>query len=193
MFLSLVAQDDYSFRVAYGKVTSSDFGEVLSGNIKSHEEDLKVLAFDAGYLLKESAFELPLDFYVKAGFSIFDENGLQDDVYESTLYFKAYWNFDFWENRLRLGFGEGVSYTDKILSTEYLEAQSLNPVGNNSKILNYIDFSIDLDLGKLVGYIPLQGTSFGWAIKHRSGVYGLINNVVRGGSNYNTLYIESNF
>lgn len=193
MFLNLTAQDNYSFRVAYGKVTSSDFGEVLSGNIESHEEDLRVIALDAGYLLKESAFELPLDFYLKAGLSIFDENGIQNDVYETTLYFKAYWNFDFWENRVRVGLGEGVSYTDKILYSEYLEAQSVNPVDNNSKILNYIDFSIDLDLGRLVDYKPLDGTSLGWAVKHRSGVYGIINDVVRGGSNYNTLYIESNF
>jgi outer membrane protein len=193
MFLNLVAQDDYSLRVAYGQVTSSDFGEVLSGNIKSHEEDLSVLSLDAGYLLEESAFELPLDFYLKAGLSVFNENNLQDDVYETTLYFKAYWNFDFWENRVRVGLGEGVSYTDKILYTEYLEAHSVDPIDNNSKILNYIDFSLDLDIGRLIRYKPLYGTNFGWAIKHRSGIYGLINDVKRGGSNYNTLYIESNF
>lgn len=193
MVLNLSAQDDYSFRVAYGKVTSSDFGEILSGNIKAHEKDLRVLAFDAGYLLEESLFELPVDFYLKAGVASFDENGFKDDVYETTLYFKAYWNFDFLQNRVRVGFGEGVSYTDKLLLTEYLEAQSQTPVDNNSKILNYIDFSLDVDIGKLFGYKQLEGTNLGFAIKHRSGIYGLINNVRRGGSNYNTLYIESKF
>jgi len=193
MLLNLSAQDDYSFRVAYGKVTSSDFGEILSGNIKAHEKDLRVLALDAGYLLEESLFALPVDFYLKAGVASFDENGFKDDVYETTLYFKAYWNFDFLQNRVRVGFCEGVSYTDKLLLTEYLEAQSQTPVDNNSKILNYIDLSLDFDMGKLFGYKQLEGTNLGFAIKHRSGIYGLINSVRRGGSNYNTLYIESKF
>jgi len=48
-------------------------------------------------------------------------------------------------------------------------------------------------MGKLFGYKQLEGTNLGFAIKHRSGIYGLINSVRRGGSNYNTLYIESKF
>jgi outer membrane protein len=59
--------------------------------------------------------------------------------------------------------------------------------------LNYIDLSLDLDLGRLVRYQPLYNTSLGWALKHRSGIFGLINNVKKGGSNYNTLYIETKF
>jgi len=39
----------------------------------------------------------------------------------------------------------------------------------------------------------MNGTYVGWAIKHRSGVFGLINNVKEGGANYNTIYIEKNF
>ena len=193
MFLNLLAQDNYSLRIASGKITSSNFDELATGTIKSHKEDFKVLAFDGGYLLKESLFELPMDFYIKAGFSIFDESYFQDDVYETTLYFKAYWNFDFWKNRFRIGLGEGFSYTDKILYAEYLEAQSMNPVDNNSKILSYMDLSLDLDLGKLIAYKLLYGTNLGLANKHRSGIFGLINNVKKGGSNYTTLYIEKNF
>ncbi|MBU1659333.1 hypothetical protein KKG72_09820 [bacterium] len=193
LFVNMLASDDYSLRLAYGKVTDSDFGQILSGDIRSYPEDLRVLALDGGYLLRKNMYELPMDVYFKVGLSRFDENGLQDDIYESTFYIKAYWNFDFLDKRVRLGFGEGVSYTSGILSTEYKEAQSQEPAGNNSKILNYIDFSLDFELGKLLGYKPLYGTSLGWAIKHRSGVYGLINGVRRGGSNYNTLYIETNF
>ena len=193
LFLNLIAQDDYSFRVAYGKASSSDFGEIIFGNIKPHEEDLKVLAFDGGYLLAPDIFELPIDFYIKGSLSCFDENGLQDNIYEATLYLKLYYNIDFLDNRVRVGFGDGVSYTSHILITEYMEAQNEIPVDNNSKFLNYIDVSLDFDIGKLVGYESLHGTYIGWALKHRSGVFGLINNVKKGGSNYNTLYIERNF
>jgi len=193
LFLNLIAQDDYSFRVAYGKATNSDFGEIILGEIESHAYDLKVLAFDGGYLLAPEIFELPIDLYLKSGLSYFDESGLNDDIYEATLYLKLYYNIDFFSNRVRVGFGEGLSYTSDILITEYLEAQSETPIDNNSRILNYIDASLDFDIGKLVRYKPLYGTYLGWALKHRSGIFGLINDVEKGGSNYNTLFIEKNF
>ncbi len=200
---NLFAQDDYSLRLASGKATASDFGEAIFLDWKSSSIDSTVLALDGGYLLKEGAFEWPMDIYVKMGLSKFrDSSGYQTngygefyykskDVYEGTLYIKAYWNFDFLQNRIRLALGEGVSYTDNILNVEKYEADSEND--NNSKILNYLDFSIDFDFGRLVRYKPLHGTHIGWAIKHRSGIYGLINDVKRGGSNYNTIYLEKNF
>jgi len=200
---NLFAQEDYSLKVAYGKATSSDFGEAIFLDWKSSSIDSTVLALDGGYLLKEGAFESPLDFYIKMGLSKFkDSSGYQTnkygtfyykdkDVYEATLYIKAYWNFDFLQNRVRVGFGEGVSYTDNILNVEKYEADSEND--NNSKILNYLDFSVDFDFGKLIRYQPLYATYIGWTIKHRSGIYGLINDVKRGGSNYNTIYLERKF
>jgi hypothetical protein len=191
LFLSLSADDNYSLRIAHGKVTNSDFGEVLFLDVKSYPEDLKVTSLDAGYLLKKDAFDLPLDFYVKSGLSYFDEAGLQDDIYEATLYVKVYWNIDFLSNRVRLGFGEGVSYTSNILWYEKQEA--IQNQDNNSKLLNYIDFSLDFDIGRLVRYEPLKDTYLGVAVKHRSGVFGLINNVEKGGSNYYALSLEKNF
>jgi len=200
---NLFAQDDYSLRLASGKATASDFGEAIFLDWKSSPVDSTVLALDGGYLLKEGAFEWPMDIYVKAGLSRFSEKSTMQinqygsfyyknrDVYEATLYLKAYWNFDFWQNRIRIAIGEGLSYTDSILSTEKYEADSEND--NNSNFLNYLDFSVDFDFGRLIRYKPLHGTYIGWAIKHRSGIYGLINNVKRGGSNYNTIYLEKSF
>ena len=190
LIANLIAQDDYSLRVAYGNASENDLGEIISGQLGSHTEDLTVLSVDGGYLLKESAFEWPMDIYVKGGVSYFDE-GAFDDVYEATLYIKAYWNFDFLENRIRVGLGDGISVTSDILRTEYLEAKSKND--NNSEFLNYIDFSVDFDFGRLIRYKPLHNTYIGYALKHRSGIYGLINNVEKGGSNYNTIYLERNF
>ena len=203
VFFNLYAQGDYSLRLASGKATASDFGEAVFLDWKSSSIDSDVLALDGAYLLKDGAFEWPLDIYIKVGLSKFrDSDGYQSneygtfyyknkDVYEGTLYIKAFWNFDFLQNRIRVGFGEGISYTDSILNVEKYEADSEND--NNSNFLNYLDFSVDFDFGKLVRYKPLHGTYIGWAIKHRSGVYGLINDVKRGGSNYNTLYLEKSF
>ena len=191
--LNLIAADEYSFRVAYGKASNSSLGDIISGDFYSnnHEKDLSVLGFDGGYLLKESLFDWPLDIYVKGGLSYFDEAGTDSDMYEATLYIKAYYNLDFWDNRIRFGIGEGGSYTSGILFVEYEEALVKND--NNSYFLNYIDVSVDFDLGRLIGYKQMHNTYIGWALKHRSGIFGLINGVEAGGSNYNTVYLEKNF
>jgi len=191
LFLNLIAQDDYSFRVAYGKATLSDFGEIIVGNIKGHPNNLRVTAIDAGYLLGKGSISTPLDIYVKGGISKFNEDRLQNDVYEAIAYIKFFWNFDFWTNRVRFGLGEGISYTNEIVYTELLEAAQEN--GNNSKFLNYIDLSLDFSVGRLIKYQTFDEVYMGWALKHRSGIFGLINNVKQGGSNYNTIYVEAKF
>jgi len=187
---SLNAAENYSLRVAHGNASQSDLGEIISGDFSSHPENLSVTAFDFGYLYKKNILKSPIDIYFKSSISVFDENSYKD-VYELTLFVKMYYNFDFFENRVRFGLGEGVSYTSSILRVEYLEATLKED--NNSKFLNYIDVSLDFDFGKLVKYKPLYETYIGYSLKHRSGIYGLINSVKNGGSNYNTLYIEKNF
>jgi len=198
LFLSLLfitstlsAQEDYSFRVAYGKATTTDLGEDLGWYVENYADDYNVLAFDGGYLVGKEVFDLPIDIYVKAGLAHFAEAGFQNDILETTVYIKAYWNIDFWDNRVRVGFGEGLSYTSNILAPEFLDATL--KADNNSHLLNYLDISVDFDFGRLIGYKPLYSTAIGVAIKHRSGVFSLFNNVSHGGSNYNTFYIEKNF
>lgn len=192
--LNLIAEDDYSVRLAYGNATSSTLGSILIGSVESAEYDFTVGGVDGAYLLKKSALEWPMDLYVKAGLSRFDDSAYvlasSKRIYEATLYLKLYWNFDFLDNRVRFGFGEGASYTSDILSIEQLEGE---PGDAKSYFLNYLDVSADFDFGRLVHYKPLYGTYVGWALKHRSGIFGLINSVTKGGSNYNTLYLEKNF
>lgn len=191
LVLNLIAEEDYSLRVAAGTVTASTLGEVVFGDVKAHEYNFTVVGLDGGYLLTDKLFDSPVDLYLRGGISQFDDSAYtrNDKVYEATLYVKLFYNLDFLSNRVRFGLGDGVSYTSDILSVEYLE----DPEANKSYFLNYIDLSIDFDLGKLVHYKPMHGAYIGWALKHRSGVFGLINGVTKGGSNYNTIYLEKNF
>jgi len=190
IFTNIFAEDDYSFRVAYGKATASDFSEIFVGDIKKTPFDYYVTALDAGYLYDKGSFDLPVDTYLKAGLAYYDQHRLKD-TFEATVYFKLYYNLDLFSNRFRIALGEGVSYTHGYLEPEYDEA--VEDKDNHSHLLNYLDFSIDFDLGKLIKQKAMNGTYVGWAIKHRSGVFGLINNVKEGGANYNTIYIEKNF
>jgi len=191
LFTSLFAGGNYSMRLAVGKATKSDFSEIIVGNWKGHPNNLKVFDVDGGYRLVKNYHNLPIDIYAKGGLAYYNEDSMRDDNFGGNLYIKAYYKFDFLKNRVRFGFGEGVSYTKNVLYTEYIEAKQEKD--NNSKFLNYLDVSLDFDLGKLLSYQPLYDTYIGWTLKHRSGIFGLINNVRRGGSNYNTFSIEKTF
>lgn len=185
------AEDNkYSMRIAYGTASKNDLGDIISGNLGSNSQNLSVVAIDGAYLLKKDLFDLPIDIYAKAGLSYFNE-ATHDNVYEVIAYIKAFYNIDFLDNRVRFGFGEGGSYVSSVLDVENEDAKDNND--HTSNYLNYLDISLDFDIGKLIHYKPMHETYFGILLKHRSGIFGLINNVKHGGSNYNSIYLERNF
>ncbi len=185
----LLANENYSFRIAGGKADENDFGQILSSQLDPHHTDVSIVGIDGGYLLK--SFEAPFDIYLKTGLYRFLENSYQDDFFETTLYLKLYYNLDFLSQRIRFGIAEGISYAFEIPTVERIEADENSD--NNSNILNYLEVSFDFDIGRLLHVKSLKDTYLGYTLKHRSGIYGLINNVERGGSNYNMLHIETNF
>jgi len=187
--LLLLSQDEFSLRVAGGKADQNDFGQILSSQTDTHDTNVGLVGADGGYLLKR--FEAPFDIYIKGGLYRFLENGYQDDFYETTLYVKLYYNLDFYNQRIRLGVGEGISYAFEIPIVEKIEAEENDD--KNSNLLNYLEVSLDFDIGKLLHVKALELTYLGYTLKHRSGIYGMINGVSRGGSNYNMLHIETNF
>jgi len=191
MFTSVLSADKkYSVRGVYSWATSKDLGDVLlGGKLSPDSKEYKAYSIDGGYLLWENINEWPLDIYAKGGLSYYDEDKF-DNAYGGDLYLKAFWNFDFYKNRVRFGFGEGISYTTKLLQIERIDAEAKH--SPTSKFLNYLDISLDFDFGKLVRVKSLEDLYFGVLIKHRSGVFGLYNGV-HGGSNYNSLYIEKTF
>lgn len=190
-FTSLFAGDDYLVRVAMGRADSNDLGHDIIGDMAPYSQNLGVIVLDGGYKLIDNLYGLPLDFYIKGGISEYLESGHHNNVWENDIYLKAFYDFNFLGNVVRLGFGEGVSYTYGTIYAEKLDAMRHN--GKNSNFLNYLDISLDFDTGKLLRYTPLKQTYFGIALKHRSGIFGLINNVKHGGSNYEILYVEKSF
>jgi outer membrane protein len=191
--LALIADDKYIMRMAYGTASQNDLGQIITGNPDSTDKALSVMALDGGYLLKENFLDLPIDIYIKGGLSAFNEK-VNNNTYEALAYIKAYYNIDFLDNRIRIGLGEGFSYTSRILEVEYDEVnEDPNNISSSARFLNYLDITVDFDVGKLINYKPMHDTYLGYLLKHRSGIAGLINNVDHGGSNYNAFYIEKKF
>jgi outer membrane protein len=189
--VALATASTSSLRGFGGVATDYDFGEILFGKIGKFQKNSTLYGIDGGYALHKSSQTLPFDFYLKSGLSSFEQSPSQDRVYEVTLYIKAYYNIDVLDNTVRFGFGEGGSYTSAVLEVEREDALAHND--NNSHFLNYLDVSLDVDFGKLFGLDAWQELYVGVGIKHRSGIFGLINNVRHGGSNHVGFYLEKNF
>jgi outer membrane protein len=63
---------------------------------------------------------------------------------------------------------------------------------SSSRLLNYMDPSVDISLGDLIGVRSMSETYVGLGVSHRSGIFGnsrLFGNV-NGGSNYIYSYVE---
>ena len=186
-------------RLGFGYSDLNDLGEILAGDWQLYPEKTTALNLDGGYRLSHNTFSWPLDIYLKGGLSYFDEKGVTfqgekyKDFLEATFYIKAYLKLDFWQNRIRLGAGEGLSLAQEIPVVEVVDASNGDgSVDPTAKFLNYLDISLDLDVGRLVRVETMKDLYLGYTLKHRSGVFGLFNGV-HGGSNYNMLTLEKNF
>jgi outer membrane protein len=121
-----------------------------------------------------------------------DEHGLQPDSWQVNAYMKVfYWGFP-WSNsvRTRVGFGAGLSYAQAV---PFVEAQSQAERGRpTSKLLQYLDPTIDVSIGDLFGSKKLHETYLGVGVSHRSGIFGMaqLYDNVNGGANYIYTYVE---
>ncbi|HEY4636909.1 MAG TPA: MipA/OmpV family protein, partial [Burkholderiales bacterium] len=97
-----------------------------------------------------------------------------------------------WRDRVktRIGIGSGLSYAERIPT---IEARDQARRGEDTnKLITYLDPTIDVSLGDLVGSRSLKNTFVGLGVSHRSGIFGfsrLLGNV-DGGSNYIYTYVE---
>ena len=122
-----------------------------------------------------------------------NDSGLQANGVQLDLFMKAFYSGFPWSGRVktRLGFGAGVSAAQRV---PYIEASSQAANGKpSSRLLQYLDPTLDVSLGDLLGSHALKDTYIGFGVSHRSGIFGssqLLGNV-NGGSNYIYTYIES--
>lgn len=194
LFFNLVADDDYSLRVAVGTSSSSDFDQLYTfTGFNTSPYDTEVYGVEGGYRVIKDMFEWPFDIYVKGGVNYFYENGYQDDFLEATLYVKIYYKLNAFSNQFRLGIAEGVSYAFNDIGPWVEHMEAVEEKDGESHFLNYMEITLDFDMGKLFRVKSLQEVYLGYLIKHRSGFHGFYGGVKDGGSNYNCVYIEKNF
>lgn len=179
-------------KLLYGRASTCNLLPIMEFRCGTLATDPKtsLAAVDVGIPFLENPDKWSFVGYV--GLLRHDENGLQPDFWQVNAYVKAfYWGFP-WRNsvRTRIGFGAGLSYAQAV---PFAEAQSQAERGRNtSKLLQYLDPTIDVSVGDVFKSKKLHETYFGLGVSHRSGIFGMAQlfDNVNGGSNYIYTYLE---
>ena len=184
-------------RIFYGASSDCDMLQIVQlACTSTHTQDpTNVAGYEIGRPLVQRLNGWPLDFSLMVGLVRHKEYNLQGDFWQVSGYIKAHYYGFPWSHRVntRLGFGTGLSYTRRV---PFMESRDQALRGRDtSRLLNYMDPTVDLSLGDLIGVRGLRDTYVGLGVSHRSGIFGssqLLGNV-NGGSNYIYSYLESNF
>lgn len=181
-------------KTLYGKATDCNFLPIVALSCTSIEtkDNTSVTGLELGKPFFENFNGWPLDFVGYLAVLNHNEQGLKSDSLQFNAYMKAYYHGFPWSDRVRtrLGFGIGLSYAQSVPYVE--ERDQMQRDRPTSKLLNYLDPSIDISLGDLFGIRSQHETYFGLGVTHRSGIFGssqVLGNV-DGGSNYIYSYIE---
>jgi outer membrane protein len=182
-------------RIFGGRATECNFLPVVELRCSSTRtgDDTRIWGVDAGRALVERVNGWPLDFYAYAGLLDHDERGLRSNGAQLNAQIKAYWYGLPWNHRVRtrFGFGAGFSLAQRVPLTEVRDQSRRGRA--TSRLLNYLDPTVDVNLGDLTGSRKLGNTVVGVGLSHRSGIFGssqLLGNI-NGGSNYLYGFVET--
>ncbi|MGB0936868.1 MAG: MipA/OmpV family protein [Colwellia sp.] len=179
-------------RVAHGWATPSNIGDILRGDTVKDIYNNQLSSVFYGYPLTDDLFSIPLDIFLTTGLVWHHSSEVQDTTQEYVLGIKAYYTID-WPLRWRIGLAEGLSYVSEVT---YIERTEMEEKGYRpSELMNYIDVSFDINLGDLFQVNALNETWLGYSIHHRSSIFESASQFgrIKGGSNYNTVYLQFDF
>lgn len=188
-------RDAWVVRLNGGYSTDENLGSITGGKVKIDNEYSGLVGLTVGRPIVDDFRDWPIDFTWNLQLMRYFERGERDDFWGVTAHIKAYWKKFPWDQhvRTRLGFAEGISYVENLPSIEKEHLKSKDR--NTSRLLNYLDVSLDVNARDVTRIRKLESCWLGFAISHRSGVFESVDifGEVRGGSNYNTGYLECQF
>lgn len=180
-------------RLSHGWGTPSNLGDIVHLDIQNDPYNSQLTTLFYGHPVSDSLFGLPISVYVSPGFGWHWQHQAQRSAQEYIVAIKAYYTFN-WPSRWRVGIAEGLSYTSKV---NYLESSDFESKGydNPSQFLNYLDFSLDVNVGDLLNVNELRSFWLGYSIHHRSAIFEKSSQFgrMKGGSNYNMVTLTYDF
>lgn len=179
-------------RISHGWATPSNLGDIVAAKTEKDPYNDQLTSFFYGHPLADNLLGLPFDIYLTPGIVHHWPSSKQSASTEYVAAIKAYYTFR-WPTQWRFGVAEGLSYIDSVthIETANLKEKHYTP----SRLLNYLDFSFDVNIGDLLNRTALRSIWAGYALHHRSGIFEAASQYgrVKGGSNYNTFYLQFEF
>ncbi len=183
---------DAYLRIAHGVATPSNTGDILLGDTQRDPHSNQLSSVFYGYPISNELFSLPLDMYLTSGVIWHWRSDVQKSNAEVVAAIKLYYTLE-WPVKWRIGLAEGLSYVKDIT---YIEQKELDEKGYApSNILNYMDISFDMNAGDLFDKKDWNDVWFGYSLHHRSAIFEKSSQFgrIKGGSNYNTMYLQFKF
>ncbi len=176
-------------RIAYGEATPANIGDILQFDRQSDIYQNKMTSFFFGVPVSDTLFDADIPVYFSGGYVWHHSSTVQASTQEYVIAFKGYYTFKT-SPKIRIGLAEGLSYVNRIT---YIEQQEMDEKGYRaSNLLNYLDFSIDVDLGSVFNSSAWENVWLGYGIHHRSGIFETSSAFgrIKGGSNYTSFYLQ---
>ena len=176
-------------RIAHGWATPSNIGDIINLDSEKDPYNNQITSVFYGLPLTNELFSLPVDLYLTPGYVQHWKSDVQNLSSEFVVAIKAYVTIP-WPTKWRFGVAEGLSYINNVA---YIEQSEMDRKGyRESKLLNYLDFSFDVNLGDLFNHRELDGVWLGYSIHHRSAIFENSSQYgrIKGGSNYNSIYVQ---
>jgi MipA family protein len=180
------------WRLAHGWGTPSNIGDIFAGDMVKDPYNNQLTSIFYGHPLTDELFGIPFEIYLTPGFVHHWSSEVQSSGQEYVLAIKAYYTVN-WPTKWRVGVAEGLSYASPVT---YIEQSEMGRKGyESSKLLNYLDFSLDIDMGDLLNVRSLDGIWLGYTLHHRSAIFESASHFgrIKGGSNYNAIYLQYHF
>jgi MipA family protein len=183
----------FYLKVLYGQSTGCILADIATFGCTAIDtgDRTDIAAVEVGIPFAQRVGGWPLDFVGYVGALRHLERNLQPDFWQLNAYMKAFYYGFPWSHRVRtrIGLGAGLSLAERV---PHAEAGKRVPRDERtSELLNYLDPTIDINLGDLLR--PRRELYLGLGVSHRSGIFGASQTLgnVSGGSNYIYTYIEA--
>ena len=187
-------------RMHFSKSSETDLVTVVVGDFQRSPENNWLIGATWGHDLSDTLFGLPFPMTWHLGVQYFDEQGYQQDAWGGTAFVKANYRMrvPWTQKHIDLGLGEGLSYVDRIPMSEQRDFAKKGPGVHSEKLMNYLEWTIDLPLRQFASLEPLfqgggiEDMSVGFIVWHRSSVFGVFADE-KGGVNFMGFGFEAKF
>ncbi len=179
-------------RISQGLATYSSLAQLFTEDFEQDKDGAQMTSVFYGYPVADTLFSLPIDIYVTSGLGNHYSSDVQTSALEFVIAMKGYYTISL-PVRFRIGLAEGLSFVTDVPNVE----QEKNKRGgyDTSRLMNYLDASLDCNVGDLFRNERLNDLWFGVAIHHRSAMFesSQFFGRISGGSNYPSIYLQYHF